>query len=256
MSYLSTLVGTPPAARVSRSVEPSLEQHVEIESPVVHSSPMQTAGAAPTAEEATGQKNAAPSASVEDALRAAFEWVTPRAESPAMSAAAAMPLQTRSVLLEARADPLAAPMNMAQADAPPPDPQPTSIEQYEQAIAPLALSQRSERVDVLNAPSETVELTSFESHTTLDLKAHRSVTSVAAQPTSSRALAADEPEAASQSSSIQVRIGSISLSVRTPPAPPAPPTAPTPQAATPAAERTPGSAAFAFSARRHHLRWG
>ena len=259
MSYLGTLVGTPPpVAAAARTAEPALEQPLEIESSAAPASaPVPAAGApSPTAPELRPHEapTAERTASVQDALRAAFEWVSAGPLTPANAAEVALPAPARSAALEIRRQPLGAPRAAAQTIVP--LQVPAALQQHERTIAPPVLSQpvERERIEVMGASSETIEPTRFESPSALDLKPRRAI--AAQRPPIPEAASAAEHEAParpSPASPVQVRIGSISLNVRTP-APPAP------QAAAPvvppAAERPASSAAFAFSARRHHLRWG
>jgi len=248
MSYLGTLVNTPAAAAAPRRAEPAFEQHVQIESSA--SLPVSVASEAVAAapqQRQSEQAHTAPVASVEDALRAAFEWVTPRSAPPAITAETEMPASsTRSAALEVLTQSAAAPMEASQAQPQPQAPQ--SLERNERTLA----------LPALNASSETVELTSFESMTpTPEPKPHRRA--VAASRAFSPEAAAAEQEPPARAQPVQVRIGTISLNVRTP-TPPAPPAPPAPKAAAPVLAPAPArpapSAAFAFSARRHHLRWG
>lgn len=255
MSYLGTLVNTPPVAAATRTAEPALEQHVEIESALtalpasVASEPV----AAVPEQRSSEQARAAPMASVEDALRAALQWVTPRPVPPAIAAETEILAPTRSAALDVLTHSVAAPMSTSPSIDPPQSPQP--LARHERAIAMPVLSQALERIDITSSTSsETFELTSFESTPTQGPKPRRRA--VAAQRSPSSEVASAGPQAeATRPSPVQVRIGAISLNVRSP-APPAP----APQAAAPvfvpAAERPAASAPFAFSARRHHLRWG
>ena len=248
MSYLGSLLGTSPVVSAPRGAEPALEQHAEIESASTPVSVVSEHVAAASKQRSNEQDRVVPMASVENALRAAFEWVTHRPMSPAITAEVEMPAATRSAALELRAQPLAAPMGASQAIDPPQAPQ--LLEDHERTIALPASSQPTERIEVISAASQMVELTSFESTATLEAKPRRRA--LAAQHRPSRETApAEEPPTPARPWPIQVHIGTLSLDVRAPASP-----SPAPQLAAPAAERPAPSAAFAFSARRHHLRWG
>ena len=268
MSYLGTLVNTPPAAASAASATPrggdvSLERHVEVESSA--SLPVSVASehvATGPEQRPVEQAQATPAASVEDALRAAFEWVSPRPITPAMHAdpeMSASARSARSAALDVHAQPLAVPMEATQSVDARQAPQP--LEHDERTLAQPALPQPAERTERVNASSETIEQATFESmmHTLEPKPRHRALPATrAASPEAAAATAEQELPARAQP--VQVRIGTISLNVRTP-APLAPaPLAPAPKAAAPVAAPAPArpapSAAFAFSARRHHLRWG
>ena len=255
MSYLGTLVtNTQAVASVPRIAEPALDQHVEIESPasLPASAPSEHVRATPQ-QPPRDAAQVAPTASVEDALRAAFEWVSPRPTSPAITAETEQPAPMRSAALEVRAQSVATPMEATQVIDTPPAPQP--LERHARAIAMPALSQAIERIDTTSASSESVELTTFESTMpTLEAKPRRRAVT-AKHVASHEAAPAEEQEAPTRPSPVQVRIGTISLNVRTPARPAPAPKATAPVAA-PAAQRPAASAPFAFSARRHHLRWG
>jgi hypothetical protein len=245
MSYLGTLVDTPSVAAVPRTVEPAWEQHVETEpSPAPASAPVLAAPAqCPIAAEVRPYEppQAEPAASVEDALRAAFEWVSLRSIFPSTTAEATLSSPTRSAPLKIRRPSHEAPMEVAQTSEPllvsP------TFQQHERAIAPPMLAQPVERIEVRDASSETIGLTTFQSTPALALQLHRTIATP--PPPSREAASAAEHDTPARPSDVQVRIDSISLIVRTP----------TPHVAPPAAEHPSSGAAFAFSARRHHLRW-
>ena len=252
MSYLGTLVNTQPAASVPRGIEPALERHVELESASAPGSvASEPVAAAPGQRPGEQEAQAAPTASVEDALRAAFEWVSsPRLVSPAITAEVDTEVDTE---IAAPTRGAAAPMDASRAMASPHAPQP--LEAQGRSIALPALSQMSEQAERVNTASgEAIELTSVESPPTLEEKKPRRRAIAAQRSPASDVAAAEEVQTTSaRPSQVQVRIGTLSLDVRTPAAP-----APAPKAAAPvpAPERRAASAAFAFSARRHHLRWG
>ena len=251
MSYLGTLVNTPSAASAPRLAGPALEQHVEMESPA--SVPLRATSEhvkpAPQQQRSIAQApHTEPTASVEDALRAAFEWVSPQPVTPTITAETEQATSTRSAALELRAQSVAAPVEASQTIDTPQTPRP--LERHERTLAVPAFPQAVERIDTKSASTEIVELTTFESMPVRTLEAKPRRRAVSAQHT-----APAEAQAPPRPSPVQVRIGTISLNVRTP-SPPAPaPKAAAPVPA-PAAERPAPSAPFAFSARRHHLRWG
>ena len=138
------------------------------------------------------------------------------------------------------------------ASAPGPEP----VDRSGRAGAVRALPHPGERIDATRVAGERAEAVRLESQATREPTPHRALTPASARQPASHDGVAVDPQATPQPASIQVRIGSIALHVRTPPAP-APPAQAVPIAATPAVAEAPRAPAppFAFSAQRHHLRW-
>ena len=271
MSYLSALVGAPPAASrpVAAAAAPdmvaSLEQHVEVEAAAparAEPAAARQAAAPAVAQPAAPMAMAQPEATVDDALQAAFAWVV---QSPQPDPARSDPVQQgmTAVGLEVHMlTPSAPPQDealAAPADRRGPAPVATTPHRP-RPTAPTALT-RPQR----DAPPHDAPWADDEADEPQRRAPHPGPEAVPgrAHGAAARALPAAEDDVPSQRgeqqpSGVHVHIGSIALTVRTPPAPPAPAqAAPAAPAAAPAATESarPPSPAFAFSARRHHLRW-
>lgn len=268
MSYLGTLVGTPPAAArlVAAAAAPEgvvpLEQHVEVEAAAMPTSaPVKTEASPAVGPAGAPVAEAQRPMGVDDALQTAFAWVTssppPDAETRDATAVAApvAAFEAHDMVVSApkRRDPLQAPAARQGPAADASTPALPLPAQRAMAAQPGRAAPRMEAASVADAPLEPLHTGTQPWDEPLPSRFPGSAAQgrVAAQGDKAAPSAST-----SQLAGVHVHIGSIALQVRTPPAPPppAPATVPAVHATTEPA-RSP-SPAFAFSARRHHLRWG
>jgi hypothetical protein len=261
MSYLSTLVATPPAAArpVAAAADPgvaaALEQHVEVDAAAPPDAAPATVPAAVRPEAEAGLP-----AGVADALQAAFAWVAPAPLSEGKTAplqegaapVAAPEMHFLALAASFRGEPVELPAaGRGQVSGPATPQWPVA------ARAGTAPGSRPavDRIDAILDADDPVALPRHEAQPRREPLPSRALGALAAGLSPSEEDRGAASQRAPQAGGVHVRIGSIALHVRTPPASP-PPAEVGPAAAPAAAEaaRQP-SPAFAFSARRHHLRW-